>query len=233
MTKQERHNYLLRKVISSSGCSEINKRSHDIDVIKEHHRFLWNSEESPKKKTWEMRLARRYYDKLFKEYCVADLTRYKDNKVALRWRTRDEVIAGKGQFQCGSRKCDERENLRSWEVNFAYTERGERKNSLVKLRLCRLHSDQLNYTSRKREAKRLKKSVQHGKNKDYGINMSGEAKNYMKSRSSLAEENISRTTGPDEKTLENGTIWNRKLDPVKEITSRETEFEYYLEDLLI
>jgi len=27
------------------------------------------------------RLAKKYYDKLFKEYCIADLTRYKENKV--------------------------------------------------------------------------------------------------------------------------------------------------------
>jgi len=29
----------------------------------------------------EKRLAKRYYDKLFKEYCIADLSRYKENKV--------------------------------------------------------------------------------------------------------------------------------------------------------
>ena len=39
-----------------------------------------------------------------------------------------------GQFVCGSKKCAEREGLRSWEVNFAYVEQGEKKNALVKLR---------------------------------------------------------------------------------------------------
>lgn len=29
----------------------------------------------------EKELARKYYDKLFKEYCIADLSRYKENKV--------------------------------------------------------------------------------------------------------------------------------------------------------
>lgn len=29
----------------------------------------------------EKRLAKKYYDKLFKEYCIADLSRYKENKV--------------------------------------------------------------------------------------------------------------------------------------------------------
>ena len=29
----------------------------------------------------EKRLAKKYYDKLFKEYCITDLSRYKENKV--------------------------------------------------------------------------------------------------------------------------------------------------------
>jgi Folate-sensitive fragile site protein Fra10Ac1 len=29
------------------------------------------------------RLAKKYYEKLFKEYCIADLSRYKENKVML------------------------------------------------------------------------------------------------------------------------------------------------------
>lgn len=31
--------------------------------------------------TWERRLAKKYYDKLFKEYAITDLSRYKENKV--------------------------------------------------------------------------------------------------------------------------------------------------------
>eukprot|EP00069_Balaena_mysticetus_P013723 bmy_08234T0 len=60
----------------------------DMDVIRENHRFLWN-EEDEMDMNWEKRLAKKYYDKLFKEYCVADLTRYKENKEALM---RKEVL---------------------------------------------------------------------------------------------------------------------------------------------
>ena len=35
----------------------------------------------------QVRLARRYYSKLFKEYAVADLSRHKEGRVGLRWRT--------------------------------------------------------------------------------------------------------------------------------------------------
>lgn len=51
----------------------------DIDVIRENHQFLWNDNDDAD--TWEKQLAKRYYDKLFKEYCIADLSRYKENKV--------------------------------------------------------------------------------------------------------------------------------------------------------
>ena len=38
-----------------------------------------------------------------------------------------------GQFQCGNKRCEKEEGLKSWEVNFAYVEHGEKKNALVKL----------------------------------------------------------------------------------------------------
>jgi len=51
----------------------------------------------------------------------------------LRWRTEKEVVVGKGQFECGSKTCKEKDNLRSWEINFGYIEHNEKKNALVKL----------------------------------------------------------------------------------------------------
>lgn len=35
----------------------------------------------------EKRLAKKYYDKLFKEYCISDLSRYKENKVLSVFKT--------------------------------------------------------------------------------------------------------------------------------------------------
>jgi len=64
------------------------------------------------------------------------MTRYKEGKVAMRWRVEKEVVTGKGHFVCGSKSCQEGRGLRSYEVNFAYVEDKERKNALVKLRLC-------------------------------------------------------------------------------------------------
>jgi protein FRA10AC1 len=67
-------------------------------LIRENHKFLWDQDQEPQ--SWEERLAKKYYDKLFKEYCICDLSRYKENKVAMRFRTEKEVVAGIGQFIC-------------------------------------------------------------------------------------------------------------------------------------
>ena len=82
---------------------------------------------------------------------------YKANKVAMRFQTETEVKSGKGQFVCGARKCEEKEKLRTWEVNFAYKEDGEKKNALVKLRLCPDCSYKLNYHHKRKEVTKKKK----------------------------------------------------------------------------
>ncbi|KAJ0792705.1 putative folate-sensitive fragile site protein Fra10Ac1 [Helianthus annuus] len=55
------------------------------------------SEEDDMDTSWEQRLVKRYYDKLFKEY---PLLYYRSimYAVGLRWRTEKEVISGKGTF---------------------------------------------------------------------------------------------------------------------------------------
>uniref|UniRef100_A0A915LPV0 Protein FRA10AC1 n=1 Tax=Meloidogyne javanica TaxID=6303 RepID=A0A915LPV0_MELJA len=88
----------------------------DFDIIRENHRFLWSDTEMTESEAnWGARLAKRYYDKLFKEYCIVDLTKYKQNVYAMRWRTEKELFSGKGQFECGNKYCKSREQLSSWE----------------------------------------------------------------------------------------------------------------------
>ncbi|CAD6197713.1 unnamed protein product [Caenorhabditis auriculariae] len=139
----------------------------DYDVLKDNHRFLWSEEdESRTSDSWEARMAKKYYDKLFKEYCIVDLTYFKKNKVAMRWRTEKEVREGKGQFECGNKKCKDSIDLRSWEVNFGYVENGERKNALVKVRLCPQCSEMLNYSSTKRRVEKKSSKKWGSKRKD-------------------------------------------------------------------
>eukprot|EP00026_Physarum_polycephalum_P002434 Phypoly_transcript_02440.p1 GENE.Phypoly_transcript_02440~~Phypoly_transcript_02440.p1 ORF type:complete len:307 (+),score=76.39 Phypoly_transcript_02440:1708-2628(+) len=130
----------------------------DYDVLREEYRFLRTDEDNDDSQ-FEKRLAKKYYDKLFKEYCLADLSRYKHGQIGLRWRTEKEVFTGKGQFVCGNKKCDERNNLNSYELPFAYTEAGENKNALVKLRACPACAEMVTYYHNKKNHKNDLKHV--------------------------------------------------------------------------
>ncbi|GAV67000.1 Fra10Ac1 domain-containing protein [Cephalotus follicularis] len=128
----------------------------DQDALREGYRFI-RSEEDDMDRSWEQRLVKRYYDKLFKEYCIADMSQYKSGKIGLRWRTEKEVISGKGQFICGNKHCDEKDGLASYEVNFSYLEAGENKQALVKLVTCERCAEKLHHKKQKEMEERREK----------------------------------------------------------------------------
>ncbi|CAL8301487.1 unnamed protein product [Lota lota] len=246
----ERHKkYVSDYILYYGGKVEDLKRSTekdktDLDVVRENHRFLWRDEDE-EEMTWEKELAKKYYDKLFKEYCIADLSKYKENKFGFRWRTENEVVSGKGQFQCGSRRCEkEQEVLKSWEVNFSYVERGEKRNALVKLRLCPECSFKLNYHHKrkevkvkKKEARRCsvenqeptkKKAKKEKKSRRRSKSCSGSKKNKRKGhRKSRDAEAGDEAAGQSE-----AEHW-RGPAPAVEEKSREDEFDDYFEDMFL
>ncbi|XP_050679129.1 protein FRA10AC1 homolog isoform X2 [Leptidea sinapis] len=227
--------YCLNKKGSTSFLErDTSKDRTDLDVIRENHKFLW--EEDDVADTWEKQLAKKYYDKLFKEYCICDLSRYKENKVALRWRVEKEVVLGKGQFLCGSKGCNNDQSLKSWEVNFAYIENKEKKNALVKLRLCPECSMKLNYRSKKREIKRLKKGNKKKKKNSDEEGHDNDVETEENLEAERIEENIiepSTSSIQTELTDEtDSNLWKQGA-PETEEKSRDEEFEDYLEDLLL
>jgi protein FRA10AC1 len=128
--------YVLKKPGDTRNLNEFASNTNlefktDRDRALANLKFIWNEEDKPK--NWEERLAKKYYDKLFREYCICDLSRFKENKIANRFRVEKEVINGKGQFICGEKACKTEEGLKTWEVNFNYMENQERKNALVKI----------------------------------------------------------------------------------------------------
>eukprot|EP00823_Brevimastigomonas_motovehiculus_P004071 TRINITY_DN2610_c0_g1_i1.p1 TRINITY_DN2610_c0_g1~~TRINITY_DN2610_c0_g1_i1.p1 ORF type:complete len:500 (-),score=151.15 TRINITY_DN2610_c0_g1_i1:1492-2991(-) len=137
----------------------------DFDILKQEHCFI-RSEDEDKNPSWEKRVAINYYQKLFKEYCLADMTFYKQGKMGLRWRTQEEVLKGKGQFVCGNKKCTVTENLKSYEVNFGYMEQGKVKQALVKLRVCRNCAYKLNYQKIKRLEQQQKEKEKEKEKKE-------------------------------------------------------------------
>ncbi|KAG5195877.1 hypothetical protein JEQ12_011513 [Ovis aries] len=211
----------------------------DMDVIRENHRFLWN-EEDEMDMNWEKRLAKKYYDKLFKEYCIADLSRYKENKFGFRWRVEKEVISGKGQFCCGNKCCDEKEGLKSWEVNFGYTEHGEKRNALVKLRLCQECSFKLNFHHRRKEVKSKKRKDKakkdseestHKKSRLSSVEETSKTKDKAHSSSVKSESSVNRNSDEEESASES-ELWKGPL-PETDEKSQEEEFDEYFQDLFL
>ena len=140
----------------------------DEDSLRETFRFIRSPEDDNNDNnggssngaatTWEIRLAKRYYSRLYREYCIADLSRYETGQIGLRWRTHREVVSGKGQFTCGARckgGCVEGRGLASFEVPFGYVEAGVKKQALVKVRLCPTHAYQL------QEMRKYKKKLEN------------------------------------------------------------------------
>ncbi|CAO4363772.1 unnamed protein product [Caenorhabditis nigoni] len=166
MNAYERHKEMINLYyLSYPGATKLLNRkvegeTTDLDVLKKHHKFVWNEEDEGKEpESWEKRMAKKYYEKLYREFAIIDLSMYKNNKFGLRWRTENEVKEGKGHWWCGARKCSENSQMATWEVNFAYKEDGRSKNTLVKVTLCPKCSNKLNYGSKKRQIKQKKRAV--------------------------------------------------------------------------
>lgn len=235
LTVYERHKLLINHyVLYYPGSTSLLQRDgsrdkRDIDVIKENHKFLWDGTDTPD--TWEQELAKKYFDKLFKEYCICDLSRYKENKVGMRWRIEKEVLDGKGQFSCGEKRCEEVEDLRTWEMNFSYIEQEEKKNALVKLRLCRECSYKVNYYHKRKEV--TKKS----RDKHRSFKRKWQKKQKYEKRQKLEAEEEETVVESDnsqvtEETESEDNIWKGPAK-ITEEKSREEEFEEYLEDLFL
>ena len=51
--------------------------------------------------------------------CLLNYRKSQEGKLGMRWRTQQEVVAGKGQFVCGTRGCELHDGLASFEVTTA------------------------------------------------------------------------------------------------------------------
>lgn len=242
----ERHRKLIHDYIKYYGgkmndfASKKNSFKTDFDVIQENHQFVWE-EDDGNDKSWGQRLAKKYYDKLFKEYCISDLTRYKQNQFAMRWRTENEVHIGKGQFSCGARKCDESKHLKTWEVNFVYIEHNEKKNTLIKLRLCPDCSYMLNYHKKHKQVKKelkMKKQKRKKKKKEKKKKKKKHTRKYVSESSSSEDSSDSerdKSSLLDEDATTSGgetSVWKQAVEEPTE-RSKDELFEDYLEDLFM
>jgi protein FRA10AC1 len=193
----------------------------EVDILRRNHLFLREDtstgSSSDQKKSWEERLAQKYYDQLFKEYCLSNLSRYKLGQIALRWRTKEEVLKGKGQFSCGNLECTKTERLGSYEVNFGYMEQGTKKNALVKLRLCEECALKLNY--KKKHSKKV------------AIVEESESETELSSSEEENEQDQSQHAEKEEER-KGSSHWSQDQS-IKDVElSKEEEFDQYFQDLL-
>jgi len=82
MNAYERHKVYINNYVLSKGQPAVKQAPSktDSDILRENYKFVRTDEDSDES-TWEKRVAKKYYDKLFKEYCLADLSLYKDGHV--------------------------------------------------------------------------------------------------------------------------------------------------------
>ena len=136
----------------------------DRDVLLANHEFIRDEEADDARisSSWGVRLARNYYDKLYKEFAIIDLSDL--SRIGMRWRIESEVLCGKGQQMCGEKSCVSCERLAIYEVPFAYIEHEIDKLELVKVTLCKScakklikHSEKNNCLEEERQKSSRKK----------------------------------------------------------------------------
>lgn len=177
------------------SCSESKSKSiskTDVEILSEYHEFVREEDEETSlersSSSWMKRMSVQYYNQLFKEYALIDLSRYKSGQYGLRWRTRQEVIDGKGQFICGNKRgCDQTSDLASYELLFGYVERAEKKKCMVKVRICPSCAMQLFYqkiqTFEKHKKRKLNQTIHEFVQECIGVtNRSGDDDAVMKKK---------------------------------------------------
>ncbi|KAL4484739.1 hypothetical protein ABPG74_019916 [Tetrahymena malaccensis] len=166
----------------------------DFQILKEHHKFLRDDEKdsqiqysNPTQEQYGEILAKKYYEKLYKEYAIIDLSRYETGQIGMRWQTKEEVIIGKGITICSNKKCGNNQNLDSYEVNFAYVEDNEKKNALVKVRVCEECVVKLNY--KKQHQKVEDKNFEQSSLINQQINQNNEPNKDLKQLNDVQQSN--------------------------------------------
>ena len=157
----------------------------------------------------------------------------------MRWRLEKEVVSGKGQFACANKKCEERKKLRTWEVNFGYVEFGEKKNALIKCRLCFECSYKLNYHHKKKEVTKRKKDIKEKKKKRKKkkrahISSSSNSDSSSDERDTKSSEKKGKAAEKELEKIDKSAseVWSKPVEREEE-KSRNDVFDEFLDDLFM
>ena len=75
----------------------------ELAILQKHHQFIREEGEQGQQlsqataNSWEDKLAASWYQKLFREFALCDLSQYKTGGIAMRWRTEEEVLGRRGE----------------------------------------------------------------------------------------------------------------------------------------
>ncbi|CZT62748.1 hypothetical protein PFMG_02361 [Plasmodium falciparum IGH-CR14] len=133
----------------------------DYDILRKKYNFIHDVENEKNS------LLQNYYKSICNKYVICDLSKYKETKIGLRWRTEEEIIKGKGHVICSSKKCNNTD-LNTYEFLFQYIEQGIKKETNVKVRACmdcayKLHYRKINKYLKKKEKEKKKKKIKEKK----------------------------------------------------------------------
>jgi len=140
-------------------------------------------------------------------YHSANFVSIRTYQAGLRWRTKDDVLAGLGQFTCAELNCshhrDTSHDLETFEMVFAYEEKGEIKKVLVKVNVCEKDAKKLRNVQRsnektKREKERSEREGSNSKKRKTTSDSRSKAEE-KGSRSSKHRRTESRSPTPEDR----------------------------------
>ena len=171
-------------------------------------------------------MVENYHQHLYKEFAIVDLS--VPGKIGVRFRTKPEVVAGRGFRTCASKQCptyssklggvnqaqqqsldselNVPEDLCDYEVPFQYVEHDEAKMELVKVRLCPVCAQALMERDASSNSRRKKSSRRHEKKGNNSNNSSDDDGNDSYSSSDDSES----TTSSEDDSEEKGSRRKRK-----------------------
>ncbi|KEG03564.1 hypothetical protein YYE_01588 [Plasmodium vinckei vinckei] len=136
----ERHKLMMSLCMLEKNKNTDCQYLSDYDILKKKYKFIHDV--SNEKNS----LLQNYYRSICNKYVICDLSKYKEGKIGLRWRTEEEIIKGKGHIICSSKKCNNTD-LNTYEFLFQYIEEGIEKKTNKRIKHRTSSSNESSNTS--------------------------------------------------------------------------------------
>jgi len=129
----------------------------DQDAFRKKLRFIRKDDEGGADEDDRLtKAAKAFEGELFADFALADLSRYRNQQIGLRWRTARECQSGKGENSCGALDCAATDQLSRLELPFTYREGTDTSKTmtLVKVTLCPSCAEKATFIAKKGRKKK-------------------------------------------------------------------------------